>query len=126
MSNLTLFVLIVLALCACFCLYVLLEEFFIYLIGNSGFIKDKDPFDNKCDGLNSTNWNHDYICEKCMSFTCHDEQMTGICLSCGENFDWVKGGVSTRLIIRNKRWVRQIKWRGTTYINKKKLLEQQK
>ena len=94
---------------------------FIYLIGNLGLLEDKDPYENKCCGLNSTCWSHKYICTKCMGFVCHEERMTGICLGCGEGFAWTDGVVSTRLIIHNKRWSRQIKWRGDNFINKKKI-----
>lgn len=99
----------------------MLKDPFVYLIGVAGILKDKNPAENKCDGMNSTNWSHGYICENCMSFVGHEEQMTGICLSCGDCFDFREGRVSTRMIIHNNKWARQIKWRGKNYINNKQI-----
>jgi hypothetical protein len=113
---------IILSLCVIIIAALLSMLFYwpaILLLGYIGAFSDKDPKENKCDGFNSSEWRHGYICEKCMSFVSHDERMTGICLSCGDDFDWHHGAVSTRLIIKNGSWARQLKWLGKSYINNK-------
>ncbi len=89
-----------------------------YLLGFIGVVDDKDPLEGKCNGLSSTSWESDYVCEHCLSFVSHEEKMTGICLSCGERFDFTKGSVATRVIMYKGKWVRQLNLNGKIYLNK--------
>lgn len=90
----------------------------IYALGAFGFLKDKDPYETKCDGLNCDTWVQEYICDKCMSFSSHDERITRICLSCGGIFDWTNGRIATRNIVFNGKWARQINWNNKVYVDK--------
>ena len=87
-------------------------------LGMVGCLKDKDPNDNLCNNYNSTKWEHDTICEKCMNSVEHEERMTGICLSCGERFCYTRGLVATREIMHKGSWSRQINWGGEIYVDK--------
>ena len=98
---------------------LILAPLVIYGVRCFGFLNDKDPNDLMCKGMNCTSWEHRYVCNNCMSFTSHDEQITGICLSCGSGFNWNLGGVATRKIVFNGKWVRQINFNGKIYIGKK-------
>jgi hypothetical protein len=81
-------------------------------------VEDKNPLERKCDGLSSTSWVSDHVCEHCLSFVTFEEQLTGICLSCGERFFFPKGAVATRIIMYKGKWVRQLDLNGKIYLNK--------
>lgn len=91
---------------------------FSYFLGLTGMVEDKDPLERKCDGLSSTSWASDCVCEHCLSFVSHEEKMTDICLSCGERFFFPKGTVATRIIMYKGKWVRQLDLNGKIYLNK--------
>lgn len=81
-------------------------------------VEDKDPLERKCDGLSSTLWVLGHVCSNCLSFVSHDEKMTGICLSCGERFDFTRGSVATRMIMYKGKWARQLNLNGKIYLDK--------
>lgn len=91
---------------------------FSYFLGLVGMVEDKDPLERKCDGLSSTSWVSDHVCEHCLSFASHEEKMTGICLSCGERFFFPKGAVATRIIMYKGKWIRQLNLNGKIYLDK--------
>lgn len=91
---------------------------FSYFLGIIGMVDNKDPLEGKCDGLSSTIWESDCVCTRCLSFVSHKEEMTGICLSCGERFNFTRGSVATRVIMHKGKWVRQLNLNGKIYLDK--------